>query len=344
MKRFLCAAIVLLSVPVAGAATPTAAVRTVAIANAPITRFAQDHGWIAWTTEKSCAERVYLRSLRTGRQVAKPIRPEARCSSSSFDGLAVAGGRAIWTTLYGAGNTEFDFAVGTMSADDPHPRTVRKMAAIAPEFGPDPIPPPVAARGRLFVFYRHEDGLLARPTHQLERLAATTPERVVSIDDPVALAVDRNRIATIQISGGPDASGQPQTHYAVWAPDGGMFSDEEIPGAPVAVALDGHYLAVLTKNAATGAKTITVARAGWGITLRTISVPPNAGAFLSASGGRAVYTGGRDVYVARLDTGATQRLTTAAGQIVGLSITGLNVYWAENVGAHGRIRIVRVPA
>src|SRR5690242_12738057 len=112
MKRLLCSGMALFAVAGPGAALPRAGVaRTVASTTAPITRFAQDGGWLAWTTERRCSQRIYLQSLRSGRRLSRPLRPEASCSSSRFDSLAVAGGRAIWTTLVGAGNTERDFAV-----------------------------------------------------------------------------------------------------------------------------------------------------------------------------------------------------------------------------------------
>lgn len=330
MKRLVCSGIVLFALPTAGsAAMETAAVKTVATTKAPITRFAQDGGWLAWTTEKSCAERISLRSLRTGRQITRPLRSNASCSSSRLDALAVAGGRAIWTTLYGAGNTERDFAVGTMSASDPHPRTVRKMAMVVPEFGPDPLPPPVAARGKLAVYYRHEDGILARPTHDLELVVGGRAQRAFTIDNPVALAVDRGRIATVQQS--------VDTHYAVWTPSGGAQSEGSVAGTPLAVALDGDYLAILTQLAP-GAKAIAVVRVADATVLRTVAVPASTASFVSASGGRAIYAAGRSLYALTLGTGATAQIATAVGQISGLAVSGPRVSWAENSGARGRVR------
>jgi hypothetical protein len=335
MKRLFCAGIVLVAAPVAGAAPYTSAVRTVANTRAPITRFAEDRGWLAWTTEKSCAERVALRSLRTGGQIVKPLRSEARCSSSRFDALAVAGGRAIWTTLYGAGNTELDFAIGTMSVADPHPRTVRKMAMVVPEFGPDPLPPPVAGRGRLLVYYRHEDGILAQPTHDLERVERIRPRRIAPIGNPIALAVDRGRIAAVEPVAG-------RTHYTVRASTGGELNDGEIDGTPVAVALDGRDLAILKKDTATGAKAIVVLDARSGTTVQTVPVPASTTGSFSASGGRAVYAVGREIYAVTLDSGATRHVAAAAGEIAGLAISGSNVYWGENAAARGRIRVARL--
>jgi hypothetical protein len=332
MRRFLCVSAVLLAVPTAGAATPASGPRTIATTGAPITRFAQDRGWLAWTTQKRCSEYVALRSIQTGRQIVRPLRSEASCSSSRLDSLAVSDGRAIWTTLDGAGNTEFDFAVGTVSAADPHPRRVRAMAIIRPDPGPDPTPPPVAGRGALLVYFRHEDGILARRTRALERVVGNRPRPLFPIGNPISLAVDRGRIAAVQ----PGA--QAHTRCAVWTASGRLISNDVVAGGPLAAALDRHYFAVLTMEPATGAKTIVLVHAGSGETLRTISVPPATNTILSASGGRAVYAVGNTIYALTLGTGTTQAIATAAGRIAGLTISGLRVTWAENLGGHGRIR------
>ena len=334
MRRLLCVAAVLLAVPTAGAAAPAAGPRTIATTSWPITRFAQDRGWLAWTTEKRCTESVSLRSLQTGRQIVKPIRSEATCSSSRSESLAVAGGRAIWTTLYGAGNTEFDFAVGTISAADPHPRRVRAMAMIRPELGPDPTPPPVAGRGKLLVYFRHEDGILARRTRALERVVGSRPGRLFSIDNLWAVAVDGGRIATAQP--GPPGP-QAQTRCAIWTTSGRLISDDVVAGGALRIALDGQYLGVLAMEPATGAKTIVVVDAASGATLRTVSAP-FAAWNLAASGGRAVYSADGTIYALTLRTGTTQAIATVPGSIAGLGISGSRVTWAENHGGHGRVR------
>jgi hypothetical protein len=332
MRQFVCFSAILLAVPAAGAAAPASGPRTVATTRLPITRFAEDRGWLAWTTEKWCTERISLRSVQTGRQIIRPLRSEASCSSTRGDALAVAGGRAIWTTLYGAGNTEFDFAVGTMSATDPEPQRVRAMAMIRPELGPDPAPPPIAARGRLLVYFDREDGILARRTRALERVASERPRRLFSIGNPIALAVDRGRIATVQ------PAAQARTRCAVWTPSGRLLSNDVVAGGPLAVALDGHFFVVLTMEPATGAKSIVLVHAGSGGTLRTISVPVETNTFLSASGGRAVYAVGNTIYVLTLGTGTTQAIAAATGRLAGLAISGRRITWAENLDGRGRIR------
>jgi hypothetical protein len=334
MRRLLCVSIVVLAVPTGGAAAP-AGPRTIATTSWPITRFAQDRGWLAWTTEKRCTESLSLRSLKTGRQIVKPIRSEATCSKSNSESLAVAGGRAIWTTLYGAGNTEFDFAVGTISAADPHPRRVRAMAMIRPELGPDPYPPLVAGRGKLLVYFRHEDGILSQRTQALERVAAGRPLRLFAIRNPVALAVDGGRIATAQPAPAPDV----HTRIAVWTPDGRLVCDSVVAGGALNVALAGRYVVALTMQPASGAERIVVLDAGTGATLRSVPTTPWTATYgLSASDGRAVYAVDKTIYTLTLATGATRLVATASGRIAGLSISGPRVTWAENAGGHGRVR------
>jgi putative methionine-R-sulfoxide reductase with GAF domain len=112
--------------------------------------------------------------------------------------LALAGDRAAWTSLDGAGNTELDVGVYTLSARNPTPRKVREMAMTREEFGPDPSPPPIAGRGNTLVYYRHEDGILGDPTHTVERVLGSHAKRIFRADDPMALAADRGRVASLQ--------------------------------------------------------------------------------------------------------------------------------------------------
>ena len=226
MKRLLWGAFALAAATCAtgSAAAPAPQVRlaqprTLASTHSPIKQFAQDGNWVAWTTVgKICTARMHVLSLRTHRLVE--IRQSGySVTCGDYGDLALAGDRLMWETLTGAGNTELDIAVETASARAPKPRRVREMAIARDASGPEPLVPPLAGRSGLLVFYRHEDGILGSPTHAVERVSGRRVKRVFREDDPVALAVDRGRIAAArrQLVRGDACN---CNFDPVWSPDG----------------------------------------------------------------------------------------------------------------------------
>src|SRR4051812_48647678 len=184
------------SIGAASANSPRA--QTLLSTSSPILKFSGDGNWIAWTTrDPHCALRLQLMSLRTMKRVQIHGRGDS-ISCGSYGNLALAGSRALWTSLAGAGNTELDVAVATASAAAPVARRVRFMAMIRPELGPEPMAPPVAGAGATLSYYRHEDGIGGTPAHAVERVAGAKAARVFRFQDPVALAVGQGRIAAVR--------------------------------------------------------------------------------------------------------------------------------------------------
>src|SRR3954471_18068351 len=139
--------------------------------SSPILKFSGDGNWIAWTIhDRHCALGLQLMSLRTKKRVQIHGRGDS-FSCGNYGSLAVAGSRALWTSLAGAGNTELDVAVATASAASPVARRVRFMAMIRPELGPEPFSPPVAGAGATLAYYRHDDGIGGAAAHTVERVA-----------------------------------------------------------------------------------------------------------------------------------------------------------------------------
>src|SRR5690242_1465845 len=102
--------------------TPT----TVLTTKARITRFAQDGRWIAWTTEqRGCDLRLHIRSLASGKTAAANVPPPFNCIDGETDGLALAGDRALWGTLFASTVGEFRVTIRTMSASVPRPQRVQ---------------------------------------------------------------------------------------------------------------------------------------------------------------------------------------------------------------------------
>jgi hypothetical protein len=124
---------------------------------------------------------------------------------------------------------------------------------------------------------------------------------------------------------------------------GRLISTYDAFGEPLGLALTGRYAAVLTRAAHTGAKAIIAADARTGGLLRVVSVQRNAAGPISASGGRLVYSAGRSIRLVDLASGRAQLLSFTRGAVVGVTISGRSVSWAENVGKRGRIRTLLLP-
>jgi hypothetical protein len=107
-------------------------------------------------------------------------------------------------------------------------------------------------------------------------------------------------------------------------------------GEARAIALDGRYTAVLSRPAHSRAAYLQIFRGRPGTSFRT-AVPGNA-TLLAGSGGRFVYAAGLTIRLVDVRTAVQRVLAFAAGPIVGLTISGDRVVWAENVGKRGRIR------
>jgi WD40 repeat protein len=165
-------------------------------AHGRITQFAQDGAWVAWiTAQKGCGRRLHLLSLRTRKRVTvEHVGSPVGCDDEA---LALAGSRAAWLTLVGAGNTELDYAVETATATDRKPRRVRLMVILRDSSGSEPHEPPIAGHGTVLAYYRHEDGLESPEIHAVERVVGRRPKRVFRDEDPVALAVGGGRIAAV---------------------------------------------------------------------------------------------------------------------------------------------------
>jgi TolB protein len=184
-----------------------------------ILKFAGDGNWIAWSVrDPRCALRLQLLSLRTHQRVQIHGRGDS-FSCGNYGDLVLAGDRALWTSLAGAGNTELDVAVATASAASPAARRVRFMTMIRPEYGVEPLSPPAAGRGTTLAYYRHEDGIGGAPVHAVERVAGSRPVRSFRFYDPVALAVDGTRIAAVgmKIERGDACN---CNFEPTWSPDG----------------------------------------------------------------------------------------------------------------------------
>jgi Tol biopolymer transport system component len=107
-------------------------------------------------------------------------------------------------------------------------------------------------------------------------------------------------------------------------------------GEPRALALAGRYTAVLSRPAHSRAALMQIFRGRPGTSFSTAL--PGGATFLAGNGGRFVYSADRTIRLVDVRTAVQRVLAFTAGPIVGLTISGDRVVWAENVGKHGRIR------
>ena len=126
--------------------------------------------------------------------------------------------------------------------------------------------------------------------------------------------------------------------------------DRVIPGAtppgddgePAAVALSRSFLTVFDRGLGTDKSWLEIWTAATGQIRNRIEVSPRLG-WLSASGGRIVYSVGKTIVSVDTATGAKSMLARAVSTPIGLSIEGRRVAWAENVGGRGRVRAGYLP-
>src|SRR5205814_7127132 len=120
--------------------------------------------------------------------------------------------------------------------------------------------------------------------------------------------------------------------------DGRVLSTGRVLGAPLGLALAGKYAAILAQPASSDERRLYVVDARTAQVGRTLTVPSNAAAPVSASGARAVFAAGRTIRLVDLASGQMRVLAKTRGPVVGVAISGRRVTWAENDGKRGRIR------
>jgi Tol biopolymer transport system component len=293
--------------------------RTLLVTHSPIDQFAADGSWIAWSTSVSCRLSVHLFSAATGRETrigagGDPI------DCGRYGELAVAGGRAMWTKLIGAGNTELDVGVYTAGATSPKARRVQVMAMIRPEYGEEPLVPPVAGRGATLVFYRHEDGIGGPATHAVERVVGARAKQIFRMQNPTALAVDRGRIAAarrVLVRGNAcNCNFDP-----AWSPDGAKIAF--ISGEECCID-DTEKADVFVMNAD-----------GSGRTQITNDARPKLGVTWSPDGSRLAfgyYTSNFTPRVAIINADGSGRLDVATGSNPSWSPDGMKLAFEDDKG------------
>jgi hypothetical protein len=310
------------TVMLAIAAGPAAAAETIVTTPHAIGQFAQDGSRLAWGFTR-CGQ-VQIHSLRTGRTSTVS---SLRCGDSSFplgiDGLALAGRRALWRTLFDFPCTNFIGKVYTATRTSPQRRidTHGSCARFATDGDRATL---VYSKWDRFV---SGGGRTFRVTEAGDRVAlqGVPPARkIVATDGWIALV----------------PAGDPGSVEIRDAETGALRSSITPAGNPRVIALRANAAALLVDDA-------DDRRIEWyeldGTPLGDVNVGDNAKS-LDMAGRRVVYRTRRTVHL--LDTRTEERSIVARppSPPIGLSIEGRRIAWAMNIAGDGRIKSVTLPA
>ena len=187
----------------------------------------------------------------------------------------------------------------------------------------------------MLVYYSHRDRLFDDEGDELteraiRRVTDGKTVKLFDFDRPLALAVDRGRIALVS-----DGRGE------VRLPDASIVASFKFLGSPKAVALDGATAAVLIERGSRS-KVIALFDASSGKAQGEVRVAPGVTS-LSAGGGWVVYGEGRSIRGFKAQVRAV-RLHFRARRIPhAVSATGRRVAWFENHRGRGQILAFTLP-
>jgi hypothetical protein len=337
-------------------------------AHQPISAFAQDGRLLAWLapSENDC-NRVYVLDLDDGLKIGLPsttvqnvtcrwdIVPPVR--------LAVAGKNVLWTLREAAppAPLPFDYVLGAGIRDT----SERRFQEIAHSSrGAGLWLGGIAGSDTTLVYavtsvdYEHEVACLADPSARgacTMHIVGGGVFRVVGRHPPQRVPLTGAAIE-VSASGGAVAYVSAAKVGAAGAPvaaaglpvevrdttSGKLLAHVKPQGVPVAIALAPHLLATLER-------TRLGLRVAWydlstGAPLGSVPVPAGTSPELGASDRLIVFRVGRSIRAVDPATNGVSTLTKAGATPIGLSIVGVRVAWAENVGGRGRIRSVSVGA
>jgi hypothetical protein len=313
------------------------------ILNVPTTiyEFAQDGSRIAWLAPdaKRCAQRLVVRSLKTGRQIGFGVRGSRLCSSGEFPTrLALANDRVVYG-LETQGNTEVDGEVVTAAINDKRGRVAYRYAF---DYGQDYPEPDLIVRGDGSTTLALATGVPLDsadygPCPGCNRLwridARGRARRLTRIASQSRFALAGNRFATPGI-------------YSIELRDldGRLIRVIRSGGAE----LLGLSAQIAVEVDAAGKLRVYSPKTGrrlWSTQLSSVggkSIPST----LSVAGNKIVYSRGKRIFLVDTTARQTSVLATASSRPIGLSIEGNRVAWAENVGTDphltGRIRAIKL--
>ena len=328
-----------------------APVTLAAPAQGRIHAFTQDGRRIAWIGYR---QRVHIKTLSTGRSaiVGRALRQGGGDGPTGLrlDLLALAGKRAVWTSLAGGNCIEMAVFTATLGDGTP-PAFVEDVQFCSVEGN---VITAVAGDAATLAFTHvgfEFDAVtscsrvnIGRAALVVERSAVTVPGSVPA----VRLAVSAGRVALVPADvtclRDPVLAPAPNATVEVRAAiDGALLATFSPVGTVRALGLAGPRAVVLVE-AADGSKQVERYDATTGAFLGATPVSPLVANVLDTAAGWIVYRTGRAIRLMDAVTGAKQLLVTARAIPLGLSIESRRVAWAENRLRHGRVRSVLAPA
>jgi hypothetical protein len=299
------------------AAPGTAMAATIIRTNHPIRLFAQDRRRLAWAF--TCAE-VQIHNPRTG--TTKTL-SQLRCGDRQFvdvDGLALAGRRVLWRTLFDVPCGNFDGRVYTATTSSAQRRIDTHTFCSA--FTAD-------GDGGTLVYSRADlggGGRTYRVTESGERV------RLPGVAPTRKLATSEGRLALVPRRGGNSVEIRDAT-------SGALLTSFTPSDKVLSLALGTTRAAVLLTDAA------DARRIEWydlsGTLVGSANVRADARR-LDMAGPRVVYRTRRTIRLLDIRTEERTVIARPASSPIGLSIEGRRVAWAQNRMGEGRIKRVIV--
>ena len=337
MSRLLVLAIAAVTAATAGASTPPYRVRTLATAPS-IWWFGQDHGWLAWATERRYR---FVLTVRKGRRHGRIDLGLERGNENTV--IAQAGPRILWTD-FASGNIFYQYlfvgwATGGRGGffreydSDAGDGTGDHVGAVAGDgttlvhsvvtVGYDPPDCDPVERACGYAIYG--DRVYREDRKRPRGLAGTPPAALLAAAGARFAAVPAAYSKSVPWPGIAPAAAGPVSVHDVRT--GSRICAFTPSAQPLAVALSTRYVAVLTGDAS--ARRIEIHDAASCAPIRNADVPAKTAPELSISGSRVVFHSGRDLRMLDVVTGAAVVLGHARSTPVGLSIERNRVAWAE---------------
>ena len=325
----------------------------------PIVAVAQDNNLAAWLTSgtRPCNEVHVMSPGKKDRTLPPSSSDTMTCRWSLDDGqpqLAIAAkmATALWT-LHGSGNSSFDqvvaasfggperqlerFTHATNGVGDWLGGVAGAGRALAYSWIDVEYVDPVACLSGGSCKQKIADGGIQIVTRQgTKETYAPLPGAKPALD----LAAAAGRIAYIPAvaakSGRPSANTNSPL-YIVDAVNGDPVGQAAVHGIPIAIALSGRVLAVLTTQNGPRDR-ISWFSASDGTKLGSVLVSANAAPQLAANDRVVVYRIGHRLREIATRNGQVKTLARTALNYVGLSLSHKRLVWAENHGNTGRLR------
>jgi hypothetical protein len=313
--------------------------KTLAYAETPILDFAQDGNDIAWAA-KGCPALVRVRDLARSKQSAVgQLTLECRFERDSQ--LVSAGDRALWT-FRDQGNENYTYAVsGGLGRGKAHVVGINGWDSSG--YGIGDHLGAIAGGGGLLLWSKIV--VSVRGADDCDQTQTCIPyvqgggvyhvvgarSQILAGPPPsVLLATDGKHIALLAAGiGGERPRAKRDAKVEVRTASGALVSTFSPGAAPKVLAVNGPYVAVLTRSAVE-----LRSLAGALVWKRPV---PSAAASLSLSPIGVVYRVASTIH--RLDPGGVPTLVGIARAVpVGLSASGHRVAWAENISLGGKQR------